>query len=80
MNKIQTKGEEKIQRKRRTRAAALPQLTASKISHKKSDYFLPASSTGSRTTIAERGQAASAARETETSKPTTRRTMAEPTG
>jgi hypothetical protein len=31
MNKIQIKGDEKIQRKRRTRAVALPQLAASGI-------------------------------------------------
>ena len=41
MNKIQVKGEEKIQRKRRTRAIALPQLAASKISHKNTGYFQP---------------------------------------
>lgn len=41
MNKIQVKGDEKIQRKRRIRAVALPQLAASKLSHKKFDYSQP---------------------------------------
>jgi hypothetical protein len=36
MNKIQTKGGYKTQRKRRTRAVALAQIAASKISHSKS--------------------------------------------
>lgn len=35
MQKIQTKGDERIQRKRRTRAMALPQLAAGKIPHSK---------------------------------------------
>jgi len=34
MNKIQIKSNEKVQRKRRTRAVAIPQLAASRISHK----------------------------------------------
>ena len=38
MNKIQIKSNEKVQRKRRTRAVAIPQLAASKISHKDTDY------------------------------------------
>ena len=80
MNRIQIKGEEKIQRKRPTRAAALPQLTASKISHKKSDYFLPASSTGPRITVAKRAHEVFDVWEKETSTPTARRTMAEATG
>jgi|KBSSwiStaDraftv2_1062776.scaffolds.fasta_scaffold602794_2 hypothetical protein len=41
MNKIQVKGEEKIQRKRRTRVVALPQLAASKLSHKNTGYSQP---------------------------------------
>jgi len=54
MNKIQVKGDEKIQRKRRTRAIAIPQLAASKISHKKSDYSRPPFATGRRITAASR--------------------------
>lgn len=38
VNKIQSKSNEKVQRKRKTRAIAFPQLAASKISHKQTDY------------------------------------------
>ena len=56
MNRIQVKGDEKIQRKRRTRAIALPQLAASKISHKYSGYSRSGVSTFPRPTVAGRSQ------------------------
>jgi len=56
MNKIQVKGDEKIQRKRRTRAIALPQLAASKISHKYSGDSRPGVSTFPRPTVAGHSQ------------------------
>ena len=56
MNKIQVKGDEKIQRKRRTRAIALPQLAASKISHKYSGDSRPGRPTGPRPTVASGSQ------------------------
>jgi hypothetical protein len=51
MNKIQSKGNEKVQRKRRTRALAIPQLAASKISHKQTDYSGPGWPTDHRATV-----------------------------
>lgn len=56
MNKIQVKGEEKIQRKRRTRAVALPQLAASKISHKNTGYSQPDFAVGPGAAAARRSQ------------------------
>ncbi len=54
MNKIQSKSNEKVQRKRRTRAVAIPQLAASKISHKDTDYAGPGWPTDHRATVAGR--------------------------
>ena len=56
MNKIQVKSNEKVQRKRRTRAVAIPQLAASKISHKDTDYAGPGWPTDRRATVAGRPQ------------------------
>jgi hypothetical protein len=56
MNKIQVKSNEKIQRKRKTRAVAIPQLAASKISHKHADYSGPGLSTNGRATVAGRSR------------------------
>ncbi len=54
MNKIQMKSNEKVQRKRRMRAVAIPQLAASKISHKDTDYAGPGWPTDRRATVAGR--------------------------
>lgn len=51
MNKIQSKSNEKVQRKRRTRAVAIPQLAASKISHKQTDYSGPGWAIDRRATV-----------------------------
>jgi hypothetical protein len=56
MNKIQIKSNEKVQRKRRTRAVAIPQLAASKISHKDTDYAGLGWPTDHRATVAGRPQ------------------------
>jgi hypothetical protein len=54
MNKTQSKSNEKVQRKRRTRAVAIPQLAASKISHKQTDYAAPGWPTDRRATVKDR--------------------------
>ena len=54
MNKIQSKSDEKVQRKRKPRAAAIPQLAASKISHKQTDYSGPGWPTDRRATVKDR--------------------------
>jgi hypothetical protein len=56
MNKIQSKGNEKIQRKRRTKVVAIPQLAASKISHKQTDYSGPGWPTDRRAAVTGRPQ------------------------
>jgi hypothetical protein len=56
MNKIQIKSDKKVQRKRKTRAVAIPELAASKISHKHTDYSGPGWPTDRRVTVKGRSQ------------------------
>jgi hypothetical protein len=80
MNKIQVKGEEKIQRKRRTRAVALPQLAASKLSHKNTGYSQPDFAVGPGAATARRSQrkVSDVVLKTGTYEQRTTRAMAEP--